>query len=57
MAVQLLESDPNVVPFQPLGRRRMREWVQINLERSDDYRRYAEVFEQSIEYVDALQRG
>ena len=57
VAAHLLEDDPNVVPFQPLGRRRMREWIQIDLECSDDYRRYAKVFEQSIEYVDSLQQG
>jgi hypothetical protein len=34
-AAKLLESDRNVVPFQPLGRPKMREWVQINLGRSD----------------------
>lgn len=50
-ATGLLETDPNVVPFQPLGRRRMREWVQINLERSADYRQYLPVFEESIHFV------
>ncbi len=50
-ATRLLETDPNVVPFQPLGRRRMREWVQINLERSADYRQYLPVFEESIDFV------
>lgn len=57
VVAQLLEGDPNAVPFQPLGKRRMREWVQINLENSDEYGRYVSVFEQSIEYVDGLQRG
>ena len=32
-AAKLLDDDPRVVPFQPLGRPRMREWVQINLEK------------------------
>ena len=39
---KLLESDQNVIPFQPLGRRRMREWVQINLTHSEEYRQYSE---------------
>lgn len=50
-AARLLESDPNVIPFQPLGRPRMREWVQINLDLSDDYRQYLPVFEESINYL------
>jgi hypothetical protein len=47
----LLERDQNAVPFQPLGKPRMREWVQINLSRSEDYRRYLPVFEESIHYL------
>jgi hypothetical protein len=50
-AAILLETDPHVIPFQPMGRRRMREWIQINLERSEDYRQYLPVFEESIRYV------
>jgi hypothetical protein len=56
-ARKLLESDPNVTPFQPLGRPRMREWIQITLSRSDDYRQYMEVFDESIRYGQALQAG
>lgn len=50
-AARLLESDPNVVPFQPLGRPRMREWVRINLSRSEDYGRYEPVFHESIRFL------
>jgi hypothetical protein len=50
-AARLLATDPNVVPFQPLGRRKMREWVQINLSKSKDYREYRSVFEESIQHV------
>lgn len=50
-AKTLLETDQNVIPFQPLGRPKMREWVQINLIRSDDYRQYMSVFEESIQYM------
>ena len=51
-AVQrLLDTDENTVPFQPLGRPRMKEWVQINLEDSEGYRGYREVFEESIDFV------
>jgi hypothetical protein len=54
-AARLLETDPNVIPFQPMGGRKMREWIQINLERSEDYRNYEEVFQESIRYVLATQ--
>ena len=52
-AARLLEEDPNIIPFQPLGRRlsKMREWVQINLDNSQDYRKYKTVFEESIQYL------
>ena len=47
----LLENDPHVIPFVPMGRRRMREWVQINLERSEEYRQYMPVFEEAVHYL------
>lgn len=54
-AKKLLAVDQNVVPFQPLGKPQMREWIQINLSRSEDYRQYWPVFEESIRYVLAQQ--
>lgn len=48
---KLLEVDRNVVPFQPFGRQKMRAWVQINLSRSEDYRQYMAVFDESIRHV------
>ena len=53
-AKKLLETDPNVIPFMPLGKPKMREWVQINLTRSEDYREYLPVFEESIQYLAKL---
>ncbi|MDK2980206.1 MAG: hypothetical protein PWQ55_553 [Chloroflexota bacterium] len=50
-AAKLLDQDAYASPFQPLGRPRMREWVQIDLEHSQDYRAYLAVFEESIRYV------
>lgn len=50
-AKKLLATDPNVVPFQPLGKPKMREWIQINVSRSEDYREYQSVFEESIHYM------
>jgi hypothetical protein len=54
-ANQLLEEDPNITHFQPLGRRKMREWVQINLEDSSEFKRYLDIFTESIAYVLMIQ--
>lgn len=54
-AKNLLAEDPNVIHFQPMGRRKMKEWIQINLEQSEDYRGYLNVFEESIDFVLSLQ--
>jgi hypothetical protein len=48
---RLLESDPNAIPFQPLGKPKMREWVQINLDNSEAYVQYESVFHESILFV------
>ena len=42
-------------PFQAMGKPKMREWVQINLSRSEDYRQYEAVFDESIRHVLAQQ--
>ena len=49
---ELLEKD-GIVPFEPMGRK-MREWVQINRENSEDYLNYKDIFEKSVEYVASL---
>jgi hypothetical protein len=54
-AANLLQTDRNTVPFQPMGKPKMREWVQINLSRSEDYRQYRSVFDESIRYLLAQQ--
>ena len=55
---KLLETDSNALPFEPMAGRKMREWVLINLERSQDYRRYSAVFDESIQFVlDLQQKG
>jgi hypothetical protein len=51
----LLVQDPNTIPFQPLGKPKMREWVQINLKCSEEYRDYLPVFEESILYLVEIQ--
>ncbi|WP_299428071.1 hypothetical protein [uncultured Meiothermus sp.] len=50
-AAKLLEKDGNTVPFRPRGKPKMREWVQINLGRSEDYRQYESVFDKSIRHL------
>ena len=52
---ELLQTDRNVVPFQPMGKPKMREWIQINLNRPEDYREYMPVFAEAIGYVLAQQ--
>ena len=54
-AVRLIKDDRNVIPFQPYGKRKMWEWIQINLDRSVDYKGYQAVFEESISHVLAQQ--
>ena len=54
---ELMSSNPKITHFQPMGRRKMREWVQVNVEDSNDLFEYTEVFEESIEYVLAVQAG
>jgi len=54
-AARLLQTDPRAIPFQPMGKPRMREWVQINLSRSEDYRQYEAIFAESIRYLLAQQ--
>jgi hypothetical protein len=48
---RLLESDRHAIPFQPLGKPKMREWIQINLEHSEDYREYLPTFLESIRFL------
>lgn len=54
-AAHLLAADPHAIPFQPMGKPKMREWVQINLSHSEDYRQYESVFDESIRHVLAQQ--
>lgn len=53
----LLETDPNAVPFTPMGRRTMREWVEIDLLDSEGYRRYAQLFMESVAFVSLPRDG
>lgn len=48
-------SEHYVVPFQPLGRPKMKEWIQINRVRSEDYRKDINIFRASVKFVSQLQ--
>ncbi len=50
-----LLSEQHVVPFQPLGKPKMKEWIQINRVRSEDYRKDINIFRTSVEFVSQLQ--
>jgi hypothetical protein len=43
-----------IIHFQPLGRAKMREWIQLNREKSEDYLKDQEVFDISIKFVSIL---
>jgi len=43
----------DVVPFEPMGKK-MREWIQINGSKSEDYLKDREIFDKSIEFVASL---
>ena len=48
----LLEK--HVVPFQPLGKPKMPEWIQINRARPADYRKDIGIFRASVEFVSQM---
>ncbi|MEE4195291.1 MAG: hypothetical protein V2J07_08850 [Anaerolineae bacterium] len=52
---RLLDEDKNAIPFQPYGKPKMREWVQINCADSNEYQAYLSIFQESIDYVLELQ--
>lgn len=46
-----LLSKENIVPFQPMGKPKMREWVQINRSLSEDYKLDQEIFQCAVQFV------
>lgn len=50
VAIKLL-SEQHVVPFQPLGKPKMREWIQINRSSPADFRKDLETFHASVAFV------
>ena len=55
LAEELL-ARPDVIPFQPYGKTRMNNWVQINRSHSEDYAEDAPVFRASVDYVRQLSK-
>ncbi len=53
LANELLKRG-DIIHFQPLGRRKMKEWIQINKTNSNDYRKEKELFDASIEFVSSI---
>jgi len=51
-----LLTNAHVVPFQPMGKPKMREWVQINRLDSSDYRLDEDIFLCAVRFVDPLNR-
>ena len=50
-----LLSEKHVVPFRPLSKPKMREWIQINRAKSADYRRDIDIFRTPVELVSRMQ--
>lgn len=53
LANELLDN-PTISHFQPLGRRKMREWIQINHADPQDYLLDESIFEASVNYLRSL---
>ena len=49
-----LLSEQRAVPFQPMDKPKMREWVQINRARSADYRKDIGILRTSVQFVSHL---
>jgi len=49
-----LAGQPGITWFVPLGRRKMKEWIRIDRERSEEYRNDKEIFSAAVAYVSTL---
>ena len=52
LANELLKRE-EIVHFQPMGRK-MREWIQINRNNSEDYLKDKDIFDASVEFVSSI---
>ena len=46
----------NIIPFQPMGKPKMREWVQINRSMSEEYKLDQEIFHCAVQFVGTLEK-
>lgn len=49
-----LLSGKRAVPFRPLGKPKMREWIQINRAKPADHRKDLDILRASVEFVGRL---
>lgn len=49
-----LLKEEGIIPFTPMGRKKMKEWIQINRKSPQDYLIDKDIFEESIEFVSIL---
>ena len=47
----------HVAPFQPEGKPKMKEWIQINRPRATDYKKDIGIFRVSIDFVKQLYKA
>jgi TfoX/Sxy family transcriptional regulator of competence genes len=50
LAEELIKTE-GVTNFQPMGRAKMKQWIQINRQKPDDYLKDKEILKASIDYV------
>jgi len=50
LAKELIGSE-GIIDFRPMGRAKIREWIQINRQNPEDYLNDRQIFKASIEYV------
>ena len=51
----LLGSDSKISPFQPMGKPKMKEWIQINVDNAEELLNYQSLYEESIQYIISIQ--
>jgi TfoX/Sxy family transcriptional regulator of competence genes len=50
LAEELIKTE-GIINFQPMGRAKMRQWIQINRQDPNDYLKDKEIFKVSVDYV------
>jgi len=50
LAEELIKTE-GIINFQPMGRAKMRQWIQINRQNPNDYLKDKEIFKASLDYV------